>query len=293
MRIRHGYSNARFMNMHQTRFTRYKDIRGVSTTRTGIPRILWSYWDNDGEPPMLVYICLATWERFLPDFTIVVITPKTLPKYLPDLHPKTLPWNDSVARESDIIRLNLLARYGGVWSDASILLFDVPEFLPWLDTCAVVLYYQDRYTTLPDSKIVESWWFATVPDSAFVRAWRDAFMMTGFTGTIRDRLAYYMHKMHVDVQQIAPFHLEYLLIHVAAQFVLQKVLSPSDVAALCFLKAEDGPFKLHVDADWKGKAAIDALCLGPARPPITKLTRYERAEATDEHVRRLLAKLTM
>lgn len=272
------------------RFFRYRTVSKAGTTPSGIPKVVWSYWADPKAVPMIVRMCLETWERWLPGFTIIVVSPYTLPRYLPGLDVKAIPWNDSAARESDIIRLNLLAQYGGLWSDASMLLLGTPGFMPLLDRCPVVLYYQQRSTTDQRYKVVESWWFATVPGGQFVTAWRDAFMMPGFKGSIGDRVRHY-RTLGVNVQNIGDSLLEYLLIHIAAQYVLQKVFSPADVAGLCFLKAEDGPFQMLSEGEWDCVKSMERLCFSAAQPAATKLIKQERNALTEKHLHALMKKM--
>lgn len=92
---------------------------------------LWSYWDEGlDSAPELVQVCIASWFRFAPKATVVVLDKKSLFDFL---EPEDLPLNFSdftVQHQSDFIRLALLARYGGVWLDASVFLSQ--PLLPWL-----------------------------------------------------------------------------------------------------------------------------------------------------------------
>ena len=91
-----------------------------------IPKIIWSYWDSD-EIPEIVKLSIKSWKKTSPQYKINFMNQKnietliSLPAYW-----KTLP----AYRQSDIIRLRLLEKYGGVWIDAStILLEDLDKFI--------------------------------------------------------------------------------------------------------------------------------------------------------------------
>ena len=58
--------------------------KSSSFTNKEIPRTIWTFWDSDTPPPF-VQKSIESWRKFSQDFTINVVTPKTLPDYLPDV----------------------------------------------------------------------------------------------------------------------------------------------------------------------------------------------------------------
>ena len=81
-------------------------------------KIIWSYWD--GPQDQLIKKCFKSWYKYLDDWKINILTEKHLDKF-GIIKPNT--WSELLpATKSDVIRLNLLYNYGGVWMDASILL---------------------------------------------------------------------------------------------------------------------------------------------------------------------------
>lgn len=81
-------------------------------------QIIWSYWD--GPEDYLIKKCFGTWHKYLNDWDINILDETRLDKF-GIIKPTT--WSQlSSATKSDVIRLNLLYNYGGVWMDASILL---------------------------------------------------------------------------------------------------------------------------------------------------------------------------
>lgn len=100
-------------------------------------KILWSYWEGPGN--ILNKRCLNSWKRFLPDWDIRMLNNNTLEKY-DILKPST--YNQlTITTKSDIIRLNLLYKYGGVWLDASILLH---QNFDWIEKY-IHLYSKNDY----------------------------------------------------------------------------------------------------------------------------------------------------
>ena len=95
------------------------------------PGPIWSYWDSGLEnAPEIVRLCVASWRKFAGSAQIVVLSKDMLGGYLDpqDFPPRfeELP----VQHQSDLIRLALLERYGGVWLDASVFL--TRPLLDWL-----------------------------------------------------------------------------------------------------------------------------------------------------------------
>ena len=135
-------------------------------------------------------------------------------------------------------------------------------------------YYIRRFTTLPanHAPVIESWWFACCPNSVIATCWKTAFVDLDLTLSISERLQR-MASRGVDVQAINA--LDYLFMHVAMQFVLQKILPRGFLERYAHLGvAEDGPFSYLTQHNWDIPAAVNALLALPknARPAMVKLT---------------------
>lgn len=249
----------------------------------GIPKIIWTYWNSD-KLPLFIQACVESWKRYHPDFNVRVLTPSNLKKYT-DLDVKKISWNDKPARESDIIRLDILAKYGGIWSDASIVLFAPYPFLDKMDTHDFICYYLEKFTTDMRYPVIESWFFASVPQGKFIDAWRKAFMDTSHSHDVDARVSHHARN-GVDFQNIdAP---NYLYIHIAAQYALQKVMTPEDMKHMYFLKAEDGPYKYLVDNGWQNEVSVKHMLSNKSKYPMNKLRGCERGYVSDDESRKIL-----
>ena len=86
-----------------------------------IPKVIWFTWLQGLEhAPHLVRRCLQSWKEKNPDWTINLIDERSLSSYLDlpaiiDVNRRDL----SVQKIVNIIRMNLLDKYGGVWVDAT------------------------------------------------------------------------------------------------------------------------------------------------------------------------------
>ena len=89
-------------------------------------KIIWQYWHQGVEnAPELIKTCLASVKSFCPDYEVKVLTFDTIKDYvtLPQRYYDLLVQGKiKTAHFSDILRLYLLRKYGGVWIDATIML---------------------------------------------------------------------------------------------------------------------------------------------------------------------------
>jgi hypothetical protein len=83
---------------------------------------IWTYWDQgETAAPELVQLCWESWRRRNPDSHLVIVDRGSVCKHgdLPykiDLSRPDL----TVQKISDLVRLDLLSRHGGVWVDATL-----------------------------------------------------------------------------------------------------------------------------------------------------------------------------
>ena len=87
---------------------------------TPIPKTIWMmWWQGLDNAPHIVKRCHASWQRHNPGWTVTVLDETNYQDYL-DLAAITASGNAiRLQALSDIIRVQLLARYGGVWVDAT------------------------------------------------------------------------------------------------------------------------------------------------------------------------------
>lgn len=104
-------------------------------------RIIWQYWGQGYDPssmPEVVRIAMASVDYYAEDWRIIRLSDETLHEWieLPDFVQQRLREGGGFNRTflSDLLRVALLATYGGVWLDATILLTaPLPEALSEAD----------------------------------------------------------------------------------------------------------------------------------------------------------------
>lgn len=135
-----------------------------------IPKIIWIYWDPLVASP-LVEICINKIKLLHRDYEVNILNKTNLKDYLPEIVPqrRDLPF----ANYSDIIRLELLYTYGGIWIDASTL---ITEKIDWIlennyQDVDVIGFYADFVTKNKSFPILETWFIATSKQNKFIKSW--------------------------------------------------------------------------------------------------------------------------
>lgn len=254
-----------------------------------IPKTIWTYWDSD-ELPEFVSKCIDKWRRLHPDWSIVVLNPKNLKDYLPETDIFKLKFADTKPRQSDFVRLHILAKYGGVWADASV----VPtQSWDWVideqknKGADFIGYYRKGVTTKSEYPVIESWFFACPKGSNFVSKMRDE-MMT--MNSLEKEADYKEHvkARGVDIQNIP--QPDYLNIYLSAQAVMQTQMTPEEIRnKIHVYPAEDGPFKHSVTNDWEPAESVKSLCAleTTQMPEMIKIYGLERkAMETDPELKK-------
>ena len=102
-----------------------RDAEDLTPNDGGVPKIVWFSWlQGIDQAPELVKVCLASQRMHLPDYEFRVVDLSNyqqwieLPEYIVRKYKKGI---IPSALFSDILRLAVLKKYGGIWMDASVL----------------------------------------------------------------------------------------------------------------------------------------------------------------------------
>jgi len=243
---------------------------GEGRSAADIPRIIWSYW-NSPNVPFFVRRCAENWHRLCPDFSIRMLNDDNLAEYLPDF-PRETP-NLIPAKRADWIRMELLARYGGIWLDATTVL---TRSLDWAiaeqrqSRADFVGYWIGGMTAAPDCPVVENWFLAAPPASPFMADWRREFVDGGALHDARGYLSRLRSREDVDgiLQHIdSP---EYLSCHVAAQVILHG----GGRYVLRLVRAEDDAFVFQDRYAWSRDRMWNALAFCRVSESLPRLVKW-------------------
>lgn len=241
-----------------------------------IPRTIWTYW-NHATPESFVMDCISSWKKHCPDYQVQLVHPENignfvnadeLPANFLELHP---------TKQSDWLRLYLVALHGGFWLDASTLL---TTSLDWMRTppqgsTGFTGFYLEKFTRDIQFPVIESWAFGASPRHPFIQRWHQEFdhaLIAIGTDAYLNQL-----QLRPDWEALRQGIKDpkYLLIHITAQ----KVMRDIKTAPLALYKAEDSAYFYHQLLRWKWYLLYPQLCLARSpnmHAPLIKLRGGER-----------------
>ncbi|GKW31510.1 hypothetical protein PEC730217_02900 [Pectobacterium carotovorum subsp. carotovorum] len=196
-------------------------ISNSKDIRTAFPKIIWIYW-HDNSMPNLVSQCIDKIKILNSDFDVKVIRGKEINNYIPDL--KFSRQDLSFQLRADIIRLELLYRYGGIWLDASIVFF---EDLSWITDLTkekkydFIGFYRARLTNNFERPIIENWMLCSPPQNTFIKKWLDAFKPAMDMGLVEYHKFLQKRSDYEEIRQYINIP-EYLSAYMAAQIAIKE-----------------------------------------------------------------------
>lgn len=136
------------------------------------PKIIWFSWLQGKEDmPLLTQYCLKSWEALNPNWKINFVTLKNLGEFV-DLgfFPEDCDVKKNLTGLSEVLRLNILNKYGGVWVDATS--FCAKPLDEWLQKYLETGFFAFSH---PKKKgIVAKWFLASTPGNYIMRKWCEA-----------------------------------------------------------------------------------------------------------------------
>ncbi|MEA2663251.1 MAG: hypothetical protein QOI11_195 [Candidatus Eremiobacteraeota bacterium] len=135
-----------------------------------IPRTIWALWlQGWDEAPEIVQACRSTWESLNPSWSFQPLTLSSLPALLGadalrfvdsahELPPEAL---------SDVVRIALLERYGGVWADSTT--YCLQPLDDWLSAAMPSGFF--AFAKPGPDRMISSWFLAAAPGNALVERW--------------------------------------------------------------------------------------------------------------------------
>ena len=86
---------------------------------------IYTFWEPKSVIPGFIKLCIRTWEKFLPEYKIIILDFETVSQYIGEtLFAKIICTNLSVMVQTDAIRVAILNKYGGIWIDADTIILN-------------------------------------------------------------------------------------------------------------------------------------------------------------------------
>jgi len=212
---------------------------GYVSPQEFLPRKVWTYWS--GSTSQCAEACQKSWHENTKNFDVIVLNDDSVKDMIPDF--PDIPAGIPIQLKSDLIRLTLMERYGGIWIDYSIMLTKPidwianlletrrHEVLAFYNECPI-FYRKDR-----ERPIIENGLLAAFPRSEFIHDWRDVFLDCLLSDSYRNYFKNFQNYNMLTANFLTEDLklIEYLSCYVAAQCVM---LSPKKYRIL-LLNAED------------------------------------------------------
>ena len=165
MRFRRRWE--RFSRRFRRRVLRQGVVRGNDplTPPRALPKTVWFFWAQGiEEAPPVVRACAASWAERNPGWTVRTLSMRDLDGLIEvaDI-PETL----GLAHRADVFRARLLARYGGVWADATC--YCMKPLDDWLLPLMQSGFFA-FHRPAPD-RLIDNWFLASEPDGLILRQW--------------------------------------------------------------------------------------------------------------------------
>lgn len=141
-----------------------------------IPRRIWILWNQgEAEAPPLVQLCIQSWRDRNPGWEVTVLDADSLTTVVEMSRPQG---GMTIQAYSDLVRLRLLRRFGGVWVDATVAcLKPLDDWLPPVARHGFFAFLwtaSDSWFVRPNvHRIMTTWFLATEAEGALVSAWED------------------------------------------------------------------------------------------------------------------------
>ncbi|WP_250395033.1 capsular polysaccharide synthesis protein [Synechococcus sp. MU1655] len=132
-------------------------------------KVIWFFWyQGISDAPEIVVKCLSSWQTKNPDWKVIALNSVSLPKYLPDFNAhQILSSGLNHAALSDLIRINLLYKYGGIWVDATT--YCRQSLSHWLDYTHENFFF--AFTHPGNDRLIASWFLASSPQQLIIKNW--------------------------------------------------------------------------------------------------------------------------
>jgi mannosyltransferase OCH1-like enzyme len=138
---------------------------------TSIPKIIWTYWiQGIDRLPEFNKLCIESWREKNPNYIIHIIDDNTIHNYL-DKNELPLYFNfiQPLQNRSDIVRLALLNKYGGVWMDSSIICLRPLD--EWVINPRLTGFAIPQNSKIGSLDVFDSWFIACSKDSYLIKKW--------------------------------------------------------------------------------------------------------------------------
>ncbi len=134
-------------------------------TNEKIPRKLWTLWYQGlSNAPYVVQKCFESWLKKNPTWDVVLIDSSNVNNYVDLKVPENILENLSKVHQSELVRLAILSKYGGVWADVTT--FCTKPLDDWIDDYSTSGFFA-FHKPGPD-RLMENWFMASTKENPLI-----------------------------------------------------------------------------------------------------------------------------
>jgi mannosyltransferase OCH1-like enzyme len=221
-----------------------KKIIKNGSTSVVIQKNIWFYWE--GGKPTIVDVCIKKIYKLNPNFSIKILTGSNIQEYVEDILEYNMVF-PKIQHKSDFIRLSVLYKYGGVWVDASILMYqNLDIFIAEMvdNSTDFFAFYNDIRTKDFGYPIIENWFLIANKKNKFIEQWLIEYKYAlkigsfNYVKEVENKSPELFHNIKEDQ--------EYLFNYICAQVALR-----SYQGAYTFWSCNDTAFYYHLTGSWR------------------------------------------
>lgn len=126
-----------------------------------LPRLVWILWyQGNDRQPFIVQKCIESWIQRNPSWNVIVLDSSKVHEYINiAISPEKLS-TLTLAHQSDLVRLALLNKYGGIWADATT--FCTKPLDEWIDSATSSGFFAFRNPG--KDRVMSNWFMAAQPE---------------------------------------------------------------------------------------------------------------------------------
>lgn len=126
--------------------------------KSSIPKIIWTYWGQGAErQPHVIQKCISSWKAHNKGWDVIVLDETNTDQYVRLELPHSRMQEIGLTKKSDLLRLQLLEKHGGVWADGTV--FCTTPLDSWLSDYIETGFFAFRNPG-PD-RLLSTWFLAS------------------------------------------------------------------------------------------------------------------------------------
>jgi hypothetical protein len=184
-----------------------------------IPRKIWIFWHEELEKsPNIIQFCYKIITRQCPDYEINFLNLKNYKKFVDDNRINKIIDNPNIniIYKSDLIRLYLIYRFGGIYLDASIILLKSLDWIyEYTENYDVIMFKNNHHSNNSEKPVLENWFIAGKPNNDFIHKTLEMLLFILNTNDLEKEVMKIKQDNSINLQNFGNhgvYHLTYFII---------------------------------------------------------------------------------